>query len=113
MDNTSTNQLANILEVYSQQNVYDIHIILMTGREEKYRPQTERWLELHQIRYEALYMRKTGDSRIDTVVKKELFIVNLAQKFDVLFVLEDRAQGVAMWRKEWGLTCFQVEWGNF
>jgi len=33
--------------------------------------------------------------------------------YDVLLVLDDRNQVVDMWRKELGLTCFQVDYGDF
>lgn len=105
--------IANILEVYSQQTLYDMKIILITGREEKYRPQTVAWLKTHGIVYEALYMRTDGDGRKDTVVKKEIYTHSMQNKYDVLFVLEDRDQVVAMWRKDLGLTCLQVEYGDF
>lgn len=105
--------IANILEVYEHQTLFDISVILITGREDKFRPETERWLKKHGISYDALYMRKTGDSRKDMIIKKEFHQKNIAGIYDVLFVLEDRDQVVAMWRKELGLTCLQVEYGDF
>ncbi len=112
-DDLLNHPVANILEVYNEQDRFDIHVILITGREEKFRPQTENWLRKHKIQYEALYMRPTGDSRKDTVVKKEVYKKNIKDIYDVLFVLEDRDQVVAMWRIELGLTCLQVEYGDF
>ena len=46
-------------------------------------------------------------------MKKEVYHKYIEGKYDVLFVLEDRDQAVAMWRKELGLTCLQVEYGDF
>jgi hypothetical protein len=112
-DDLLNNPVANILEVYSKQQEFDIAVILVTGRFEKYRSQTETWLAKHHIVYEHLYMRKNGDFRKDTVVKKEYYEKSIRGTFDVLFVLEDRDQAVAMWRKDLGLTCLQVEYGNF
>lgn len=105
--------VANILEVYNHQDVFEVTVILITGREDRFRPETERWLQKYGIEYEALYMRKSGDQRKDTVVKREIFEKFVAPKYEVLFVLEDRDQVVAMWRKELGLTCLQVEYGDF
>jgi hypothetical protein len=107
------NPIANILEVYSHQTLFPLRILIVTGREEKYRPQTERWLASHHIRYEQLYMRCTGDRRKDTVMKREVYENHIQGKYEVLFVLEDRDQVVEMWRKQLGLTCLQVEYGNF
>lgn len=62
--------------------------------------------------YEALYLRPNGDKRKDYVVKRQIYEESVKDKFNVLFVLEDRDQVVKMWR-EIGLTCFQVEYGDF
>ncbi len=106
------NPIANILEVYSNQKQFPIDIILLSGRNERYRPQTERWLKKHGITYKALYLRADDDFRRDTVYKKEVYEKHIKGKYDVLFVLEDRDQVVAMWREE-GLTCLQVDYGDF
>lgn len=89
-----------------------VGIILMSGREDKYREQTERWLKKNGVIYDALYMRKTDDMRKDSVVKREMFNEYIRDKYFVKFVLDDRNQVVEMWR-ELGLTCFQVAEGSF
>src|SRR5579863_10696382 len=40
-------------------------IVLVSGRSEQHRPQTERWLNHHHVHYAALYMRPDGDNRKD------------------------------------------------
>lgn len=85
---------------------------LISGREDKFKPQTERWLEKHGIRYDALLMRVAGDMRKDAVIKKEIYEAHIKGKVNVLFVLDDRNQVVDMWRSE-GLTCLQVDYGDF
>jgi hypothetical protein len=105
--------IANILEVYSHQTLFDVQILLVSGREDKYRPQTERWLKLHDIRHKQLYMRQAGDFRKDTIVKREIYARYIQDKYHVIFVLDDRDQVVKMWRQELGLTCLQVEYGAF
>lgn len=88
------------------------NVILLSGREEKYRPQTELFLDKHEIARVGLFMRSTGDFRKDSIVKQELYNTHVKDKYYVLFVLDDRDQEVKMWR-EIGLTCFQVAEGNF
>jgi predicted kinase len=88
-------------------------IILLSGRMNKYRPQTEAWLAMHQIPYDFLYMRESEDFRKDSIIKKELFDLHIENKFYVKFILDDRNQVVDMWRKELGLSCFQVNYGDF
>jgi hypothetical protein len=88
-------------------------VLLVSGREERWRPETERWLARHEITYDALYLRPTGDRRKDTVVKRETFERHIAGQFTVLVVFEDRDQVVRMWRDDLRLPCFQVAWGDF
>ncbi len=107
------NPIANILEVYDNQAVLPVSLILLTGRDEKYRQHTIDWLTKYGItHYKALYMRKIADRRKDYVIKKEIYEQEIKGKYDVLFVLEDRDQVVKMWR-ELGLTCLQVAYGDF
>jgi predicted kinase len=87
-------------------------IIFCSGREDKYEPETRRFIEKHAIKNYKLFMRKTGDMRKDSIVKQEIYENNIQNKYYVLFVLDDRNQVVEFWRSL-GLTCFQVAEGNF
>ncbi len=107
------NPIANILHVYTSQKEFDLQIILVSGRYEKFKEQTERWLKKHNINNYLLFMRKNFDRRKDFILKKEIYEKNIKGQYDVLFVLDDRDQVVKMWRKELGLTCLQVEYGDF
>jgi predicted kinase len=92
---------------------YGYEVILCSGRQSEFRAQTEMWLEDNGIHYSALFMRKEGDSRKDSIIKRELFEENIRGKWNIAFVLDDRDQVVSMWRNELGLTCLQVTEGNF
>lgn len=98
----------DVLFTYERQ----AEIILLSGRDEVCRRETEEWLDEHGIGYKSLHMRKEGDNRPDYIVKKELFDANVKGKYRVLFVMDDRNQVVNLWRGM-GLTCFQVADGNF
>jgi hypothetical protein len=87
-------------------------VLLVSGREVRYREQTERWLAKHEIAYDELHMRTTGDNRKDTIVKQEIFEAEVRPRYRVQFVLDDRNQVVEMWRSL-GLTCLQVAEGDF
>lgn len=91
----------------------DVKIVFTSGREDKYRAPTEAFLAEHLpgIPYE-LYMRASGDQRKDSIIKREMFEQNIAGKWNILFVLDDRNQVVDNWR-EMGLPCFQVAPGAF
>jgi predicted kinase len=120
-----------------------VRVIFMSGRDVKYRPETERFIEKYcrvpqtiktiagtneyeldtnivspdrPIAYE-LHMRgesdlEKTDQRKDSIIKQELYEQHVLGKFNVKFVLDDRNQVVSLWR-ELGLTCFQVNYGNF
>ena len=88
-------------------------IILLSGREEKFREPTLHFLTKHSIEFDSLFMRKTNDSRKDAIIKKEVFDAEIRDKYFIEFVLDDRNQVVDMWRNELQLTCFQVYYGDF
>ncbi len=112
-EDTLNYPIANILQVYDNQKVLPVDLVLITGREDKYRKTTQEWLKKYGItHYKKLLMRRTNDFRKDFVIKKELYEKEIKKIYDVLFVLEDRDQVVKMWR-ELGLTCLQVAYGAF
>lgn len=101
-------------------------IIFCSGREDKYRPETIRFIEKYcfnklnegksnerdQVIAYQLFMRKTDDFRKDAIIKEEIYQNEIEGKYNVLCVLDDRDQVVEFWRSK-GLTCFQVAPGAF
>jgi hypothetical protein len=88
-------------------------IVFVSGRRESTREQTVAWLQqyLKDGMWAELYMRKDGDYRKDSIIKKEIYDEHLSER-NILFVLDDRRQVVDMWREQ-GLVCLQVAEGNF
>jgi hypothetical protein len=93
----------------------DLKLIFMSGRQDRSRDETVRWLNdkagFAPGTYE-LFMRATGDNRADDIVKEELYRFCVLPRYDVWLVLDDRDRVVSMWRRL-GLTCFQVAEGKF
>jgi predicted kinase len=93
-----------------------LKIVVMSGRTEGSRRDTEIWqkevLGLYGVEVEAMFMRSVGDRRPDWMVKLELFNAHVRNRYNVRYVLDDRDQVVNLWRRL-GLTCFQVAPGNF
>lgn len=87
-------------------------LALVSGRSEDHRKITEEWLKLNSIPYSALYMRKSGDFRDDSIVKKEIYESEIKNKLNILFVLDDRKRVTEMWRRE-GLVVLQCDEGNY
>ena len=89
-----------------------VTVILLTGRDEKYRPHTIEWLDKNIVTYEQLHMRPDDDRRPDHEVKRDIYHNRIKEGYDVLFVVEDRKSVVEMWREE-GMTCLHCDWGDF
>ncbi|WP_251065412.1 AAA family ATPase [Streptomyces sp. ISL-44] len=87
-------------------------IVLLSGRSEEHRPQTESWLRRHRVPYDELWMRAAGDTRRDDVVKAELFDAHVRHRYAVRVSLDDRDRVVAVWRRM-GLPTWQVNYGDF
>lgn len=86
--------------------------IIVSGRGEEYRADTEKWLENHGITFDHLYMRPANDNRQDALIKKEIYEAHIKGKYEVRCVLDDRNRVVQMWREQ-GLTVLQVADGDF
>lgn len=87
-------------------------IVVVSGRQEECREPTERWLAQHGITHVALFMRPNRDGRPDQDLKREIYERDIAPKWKVRVVFDDRNKVVAMWRSL-GLTVFQVAEGDF
>lgn len=110
-DKDNLNQpVAHTLKVFAKEGY---NILLVSGREERFREPTIRFLEKYAIPYHQLWMRPSRDYRKDSLIKREIFDAQIAGKYYVEFILDDRDQVVDMWRKELNLPCFQVNYGSF
>jgi len=102
----------NIIEIAESLWKNSKTLIFITGREDSCYEETYKWLVDNCPPFSKLYMRKTGDARKDHEVKKEIYENYIKEKFNVLCVLDDRQSVVDMWRSL-GLTCLQVNYGDF
>lgn len=119
-----------IVEIISNLIKLNEKIIFFTARNECARKQTENWLKkylpLQSVYYEEdsyvshvnyhgieLYMRDDGDSRKDSIVKKEMYEKYIKGKYFVKAIFDDRNQVVEMWRNDLNLPCLQVADGDF
>ena len=102
-----------LLLVYRLWGKYEI--VFCTGRREKCRFKTVRWLKKHvsnNFSKIKLLMRKDGDLRSDVEVKPELLREAGIKLEDIAFVIEDRSCMVKKYR-EMGLTVLQCAEGDF
>lgn len=88
-------------------------VVFCSGRDDSCRLETQAWLDLHiGVPQLGLFMRAEGDSRKDSIVKREIFDREIRDRYRVVGVFDDRMQVVRMWRSL-GLTVFQVADGDF
>lgn len=87
-------------------------VLLVTGRPESTRKDCEEWLRKYSVPYTQLLMRGSGDFRADWIVKEMIYQDEIKNKYQTLFVLDDRKTVVEMWRRN-GLTCLQCAPGDF
>ena len=95
-------------------------IVYCSGRGENERKATVEWLETNKLDIFAfspiqkvpLYMRNRQDSRRDDIVKEIILDFEILTRYKPVFMIDDRDQVVAMWRKR-GFTCLQINYGDF
>ncbi len=91
----------------------DHPVVYVSGRMERCRHATERWLINNCFPPGPVFMRRDGDYRPDYTVKEEILDRHLKlTPADVLCVLDDRDQVVDMWRTR-GFRVLQVADGAF
>ncbi len=87
-------------------------VIFLSGREESNYNVTKTWLCQHVFGNEnnevLLYMRKNGDYRRDSIIKKELLAEKIYPYYNVIAAFDDRLQVIReCWNKE-NIFCFNV-----
>jgi hypothetical protein len=104
--------MPNVIEVVKALWQSGNEILFVTARDDSCYEDTYEWLRLHCPPFVKLYMRKSGDKRHDAIIKREIYEELIKPNWEVLCVLDDRQRVVDMWR-EIGLTCLQVDYGDF
>jgi hypothetical protein len=72
-------------------------VIVVTARDERWRPVTQAWLEAHPIPHIELAMRPAGDQRPDAVVKGDI-LADLRTRYDVQMAVDDMPSVVRFWK---------------
>jgi uncharacterized HAD superfamily protein len=85
-------------------------VILLTGRREATRADTEQWLAHFHVMYDALIMRPEGNFTDDHIWKPE--VLRQFGLHNIAFVMEDRNRIVKVLR-EMGLRVLHVAEGDF
>lgn len=104
-----------VLEVIKLFHNAGYFILLASGRPESAREATRRALARDGVPYvnRHFWMRPTGVSEADLLVKLKIFNDNIRDKFNVVFSLDDRDQVIHLYRRLLKVPTFQVNDGNF
>lgn len=89
-----------------------LEVIILSGRDDCCKEATANWLMSHNVPFEKLLMRITGDSRKDSIVKEELYHNIIEPEYQVLFAVDDRPSVCKLYRRL-GITVLQVNDLNF
>lgn len=88
-------------------------IIFLTGREDKHRIPTEKWLNYNGFGERAgLYMRPTNNNNPDQEVKIQTYQTYVEPYYDIIGLIDDRQRVVDAYRAI-GLTVLQIRPGDF
>ena len=87
-------------------------IVIFSGRDSISKVETILWLQKFGVPFDVLKMRPQGTFTPDDTLKQNWLDQLFPDKSDVLCVFDDRDKVVKMWREN-GLSCFQVDYGNF
>lgn len=113
-DDVIQSDLNEVLQSLHQH--YDVWFV--SARPDNYRKVTERWLtdaggwQLGDNNGTRLIMRKAGDFRADTIVKKEILDQIRSEDVYILMAFDDRKSVVDMWREN-GVFTAQVQDHDF
>ncbi len=74
-------------------------ILVVSGRDGSCYDETKQWLLDMEIPFFYTFMREEGDNRKDSIVKEEIFFDLIAEHWNVVAVVDDRACVVRLWHE--------------
>lgn len=83
------------------------HIIILSGRDGCCYDSTFKWLVDNYVQFDKLIMRTHNDMRDDRIVKSEIFWRDIADNYNIQFVIDDRPKVIRAWQ-EIGIKVFAV-----
>lgn len=99
---------------------YKVPIFIFSGRNAVCRPETEEWLERHDIEYDLLAMRPqfledgvTENNLSDETIKANMIEEHIIGKYNILMWFDDRVRVSNMLRDVYGINVAQVGDPNY
>jgi hypothetical protein len=98
----------NLAKMYHD---WGFQVLIVSGRSDRTKRETIKWLEQYEVPYRRLLMRNHKDNTPDNELKQS-WLDSQLDRDDIHVVVDDRQRVVDMWREN-GLTVFQVGYGDF
>lgn len=82
-------------------------VLIVSGRDEICRQQSEMWLHAQNITWARFFMRPKGDNRSDDIVKREIYETHIQKEYNVIAAFDDRPSVVRLWQSLgiWTFDC--------
>jgi phosphoglycolate phosphatase-like HAD superfamily hydrolase len=107
-DDELIDEVARLLEVLAD----DLHVVLLTARPLRVRPQTVAWLDRYKLRWDLLVMRDYGDYSASRTFKREAVADLRRYGLDLRLAFEDDRRNVDMFHAE-GIPCVYIHSGYY
>jgi phosphoglycolate phosphatase-like HAD superfamily hydrolase len=101
-------EVARLLDVLDG----DLHVVLLTARPARVRPQTLGWLDRYQLRWDLLVMRDWDDAGSSRGYKQRVVSELRQYGFDLRLAFEDDRRNVDMFHAE-GIPCIYIHSGYY
>jgi hypothetical protein len=102
--------VVKVLEMYLLD--VNVHVALLTARDERHRIPTEDWLAKHDINYHSLTMRIVGDNTKPSADLKLQHIIEWELQGYKIIGMYDDHKGVCDAARAYGVTVFQITKGE-
>lgn len=101
-----------VIKTFQAMKDAGFNVGIFSGRNSISKKETESWLAENGIRPDFLYMRPQDSFMKDDILKKKWLDQLLSDGKNVMCAFDDRDKVVKMWRDN-GISCFQVNYGDF
>ena len=88
-----------VLNAALHKQIQGYKIIVVTARQEKYRPHTSWWLSENLLVPDEHHHRPNGDFRKDVEIKREI-LEGLRKRYDIVQAWDDNPAIIELWKSE-------------
>ena len=101
-----------VIKTFQAMKAAGYRVGVFSGRDAVSYVETSNWLEKYGVDFDFMRMRPKGSHTPDDVLKKQWLDEELSTGEEIMCTFDDRDKVVKMWREN-GITCMQVNYGDF